>query len=65
MTTRPEIPSREAFAEPLAGTFPGSDDAPLARALLRELTQGRPVSDAVLAARTVVGDRRLYTSADR
>jgi alkylmercury lyase len=50
MTTRPDIPSLEALAESLAGTFPGSDDAPLARALLRELARGQPVSAAALAA---------------
>ena len=52
MTTRPDIPSLEALAASLAGTFPGSDDAPLARALLRELTQGQSVSAAALAAST-------------
>lgn len=50
MTTRPDFPSREALAESLAGTFPGCDDAPLARALLRELAHGDPVSPAALAA---------------
>jgi alkylmercury lyase len=34
----------EPLAESLAGTFPACDDAPLARALLRVLAQGRPVS---------------------
>jgi alkylmercury lyase len=34
----------ETLAESLAGTFPACDDAPLARAVLRELAQGRPVS---------------------
>ena len=52
MTTRPGIPSLEALAESLAGTFPGCDDAPLARALLRELAQGEPVSPITLAAVT-------------
>lgn len=42
--------SLEALAGRLAGTFPGSDDGPLARALLRELACGEPVSDAALAA---------------
>ena len=50
MTTRPDTPSLQVLAESLAGTFPGSDDAPLARALLRELAQGQPVSAAALAA---------------
>ena len=45
-----DTPSLEALAGLLAGTFPGSDDAPLARALLRELACGEPVSDAALAA---------------
>ena len=45
-----DAPSLEALAGLLAGTFPGSNDAPLARALLRELTRGEPVSDAALAA---------------
>ena len=49
MTTRPDTPSPLALAESLAGTFPGSDDAPLARVLLRELSQGQPVSAAALA----------------
>jgi alkylmercury lyase len=52
MTTRPDALSLQALAESLAATFPGSDDAPLARALLRELTRGEPVSDATLAAST-------------
>jgi alkylmercury lyase len=42
-------PSLPALAESLAGTFPGCDDAPLARALLRTLSHGRPVSAATLA----------------
>jgi alkylmercury lyase len=50
MSARPDTQSLEALAESLAGTFPGSDDGPLARALLRELTHGRPVSTAGLAA---------------
>jgi alkylmercury lyase len=49
MTTRPDTPSLQALAESLAATFPGSDDAALARALLRELTQGQPVSSSTLA----------------
>jgi alkylmercury lyase len=52
MITRPDTPSLQALTESLAGTFPGSDDAPLARALLRELTQGQPVSAAALATST-------------
>jgi alkylmercury lyase len=54
MTTRPDIPPLEALAESLAGTFPGCDDAPLARALLRELARGEPVTPTTLAA---VADR--------
>ena len=50
MTTRPDTPSLEALAESLAGTFPGSDDGPLARALLRQLTRAEPVPVAALAA---------------
>jgi alkylmercury lyase len=50
MSARPDMPSLEALAESLAGTFPGSDDGPLARALLRELTEGEPVWPAALAA---------------
>jgi alkylmercury lyase len=34
----------DTLAESLIGTFPGSDDAPLARALLRELANGQPVA---------------------
>ena len=49
MTTRPDTPSLQAMAKQLAATFPGSDDAPLALALLRELSQGQPVSAAALA----------------
>lgn len=37
------------LAESLAGTFPGSEDASLARALLQELSRGVPVSTAQLA----------------
>jgi alkylmercury lyase len=33
-----------ALAESLAGTFPACDDAPLARELLRELAQGKPIA---------------------
>jgi alkylmercury lyase len=54
MTTRPDIPPLEALAESLAGTFPGCNDAPLARALLRALAHGEPVSPTTLAA---VADR--------
>jgi alkylmercury lyase len=49
MTSEPDIPSLQALAASLAGTFPGSDDGPLARALLRELAQGKPVSAEALA----------------
>jgi alkylmercury lyase len=52
MTVRPDAPSVEALAESLAGTFPGRDDAPLARALLHELAHGQPVSPAALATST-------------
>jgi alkylmercury lyase len=52
MTTRPDTPSLQTMAEQLAATFPGSDDAPLALALLRELSQGQPVSAAALATST-------------
>jgi alkylmercury lyase len=52
MTTRPDTPSLESLAGSLAGTLPGSDDAPLARALLRELIRGEPVSAAALGACT-------------
>ena len=59
----------QALAESLAGTFPGSDDAPLARALLRELTRGEPVSAASLAAsyrsRRARGDRHACALAER
>jgi alkylmercury lyase len=51
MTSEPDIPSLQALAVSLAGTFPGSDDGPLARALLRELAQGKPVSAGALAVR--------------
>jgi alkylmercury lyase len=34
------------LADALAGTFPARDDAPLARALLRELAAGQPVAPA-------------------
>jgi alkylmercury lyase len=40
----------EALAESLAGTFPGSEDAPLALALVRELARGEPVGADALAA---------------
>ena len=35
--------SLPALADSLAGTFPACDDAPLARALFRELAKGQPV----------------------
>jgi alkylmercury lyase len=47
-----DAPSAEALARSLAATFPGWDDAPLARALLRALARGEPVSVAALAAST-------------
>jgi alkylmercury lyase len=54
-----DTPSLEALAGMLAGTFPGTDDAPLARALLRELTRGEPVSDAALAASSARAEREV------
>ena len=39
----------DAFARALQGTFPARDDAPLALALLRLLSEGRPVGAAALA----------------
>jgi alkylmercury lyase len=36
-------PALSTLADSLVGTFPACDDAPLARALLRELATGRPV----------------------
>jgi Alkylmercury lyase/Pyridine nucleotide-disulphide oxidoreductase/Helix-turn-helix domain of alkylmercury lyase len=65
MTIRPDTPSLEAVAESLAGTFPGSDDAPLARALLRELTRGHPVSAAALATSTGRDDDDVTTTLAR
>ena len=41
--------SLKALAESLASTFPGSDDARLALALLEELANGKPVTLAQLA----------------
>jgi alkylmercury lyase len=57
MSTDLDTPSLEALARLLGSTFPGRDDAPLARALLRELARGEPVSDAALAA---AADRAEY-----
>jgi alkylmercury lyase len=65
MSARPDTPSLEALAESLAGTFPGSDDGPLARALLRELTQGEPVSTAALAASTGRGEHDVTATLAR
>jgi alkylmercury lyase len=44
------VPPRalDTLAEALAGTFPGCEDAPLARALLRELAGGEPVALSML-----------------
>src|SRR4051812_20117645 len=39
----------DAFARALQGTFPAREDAPLALALLRLLSEGRPVTAAALA----------------
>jgi alkylmercury lyase len=50
--------SLETLADSLAGTFPGCDDAPLARALLRELAKGQPVAAAA-------ADPRLATAIAR
>lgn len=52
MSSHLDAPSLEALARSLAGTFPGCDDAPPARALLRELARGKPISAAALAAST-------------
>jgi alkylmercury lyase len=41
--------SLSTLADALAGTFPACDDAPLARALLRRLADGRPVAASVPA----------------
>ena len=49
MSTTPATRSLFALADSLAETFPGRDDAPLARALLRLLAQGEPVAGATLA----------------
>ena len=49
MTTA-DAGSLGALADSLAGTFPGSDDAPLALALVRALARGEPVAAAALAA---------------
>jgi alkylmercury lyase len=59
MSSHPDTRSLEALAESLAGTFPGSDDAPLARALLRTLAQGEPVSAATLAATADRAEREV------
>ena len=61
MTTRSDTPSLRVLADSLAGTFPGSDDAPLARALLRTLAQGQAVSVATLAS-AADRDRHEVTS---
>jgi alkylmercury lyase len=42
------VTSLTTLANSLAGTFPACDDAPLARALLRELAKGEPVAAAAL-----------------
>jgi alkylmercury lyase len=44
------VPSLATLADSLAGTFPACEDAPLARALLRALAKGEPVTDAALTA---------------
>jgi alkylmercury lyase len=41
----------DTLADSLAGTFPGSEDAPLALALLRELATGEPVVASTLDVR--------------
>jgi alkylmercury lyase len=65
MTVRPDTPSLEALAELLACTFPGRDDARLARALLRELALGQPVSAAALATSTRRDDDDVTTTLAR
>lgn len=50
MRSHLDTPLLESLAQSLASTFPGSEDAPLARALLRALAGGEPVSNAALAA---------------
>ena len=51
--------SLDALAGLLAPTFPGRDDAPLARALLAELAQGAPVDVARLARRAGRDERHV------
>ena len=65
MTISPDTPSLEAFADSLAGTFPGREDAPLARALLRELSHGQPVSAPELATSTGRDDNEVTTALAR
>jgi alkylmercury lyase len=65
MTIRPDTPSLEALADSLACTFPGADDALLARALLRELAHGQPVSAAALATSTGRDDDDVTTTLAR
>jgi len=55
MSSQADTRSLEAIARSLARTFPRCDDAPLARAFLRALARGEPVTAAALAATT---DRR-------
>jgi alkylmercury lyase len=65
MTTRSDTPSLRVLAESLAGTFPGSDDAPLARALLRKLACGEPVSAAMLASAADRDEREVSSALAR
>jgi alkylmercury lyase len=44
-----DVDGFEAFARALQSTFPARDDAPLALALLRLLSEGRPVTATALA----------------
>ncbi len=54
-----------SIADSVAGTFPGCEDAPLARALLRQLALGRPVSATDLAAAADRGESEVIATLRR
>ena len=54
-----------ALAASLAGTFPGCEDAALARPLLRELARGEPVTEPRLAALTRRDERDVAATLER
>jgi alkylmercury lyase len=60
-----DIASFATLSDSLVGTFPARDDAPLARALLRELARGEPVAPSALRHAGAEGQEALTAALAR